>query len=182
MVGILILVHQDIAETVLILGQHVGKARQKLIGAQQQVVEIHCPRLETPLYILAVHVEELRPARRRVRFGAFRITVVGIDGDQVVLQRGDTPLDLFGFVDLLVQLHILDDLSDQPKAVVRIVNGKIGRKAQAVRLGAQNPRKDRMERPHPQRLRIGISYHGRDTRLHLARRLVGKGQRQDLKR
>jgi len=34
-VGILVLIHQNIAETVLVLSQYIGEAIQQLIGAQQ---------------------------------------------------------------------------------------------------------------------------------------------------
>lgn len=41
MVGVLILIYQDISEAVLILIQHLGEVSEKQVGVKEQVVKIH---------------------------------------------------------------------------------------------------------------------------------------------
>ena len=53
-IGILILVDQDIIEFLLIFGQNVREITEQDIGLQQKIVEIHSIRLFATLLVLFV--------------------------------------------------------------------------------------------------------------------------------
>ena len=55
-VGVLVLVHQDVAEPLPVVLEHVGAGLQHVDGHQQQVVEVHGVGGEQALLILAVHL------------------------------------------------------------------------------------------------------------------------------
>lgn len=55
-IGILILIDQDVFELLLVAGRHIGTIPQQNIGLQQQVVEIHRP---VPLAAGAIDVIDI---------------------------------------------------------------------------------------------------------------------------
>ncbi len=59
MVGVLVLVHQHMEESVLVLGEDVWKGTKELDRHHDQIVEIHRRRLEEPLLVEPVHVGDL---------------------------------------------------------------------------------------------------------------------------
>lgn len=58
-VGVLILVHEDVAELLLVAGQHVGAVPQQDVGLQEQVVEIHRSVAAAALAVGVVYRPEL---------------------------------------------------------------------------------------------------------------------------
>ena len=55
-VGVLVLVHQDMAEALAVVLEHVGAGLQQVDRHQQQVVEVHGVGGQQALLVLAVHV------------------------------------------------------------------------------------------------------------------------------
>ena len=55
-VGVLVLVHQDVAEPLLVVLEHVGAGLQQVDRDQQEVVEVHGVGGEQALLVLAVHL------------------------------------------------------------------------------------------------------------------------------
>ena len=72
-VGILILVDQNIFELLLITLQHVGTVAQQDVGLQQQVVEIHRAVVLAALAVDIVDIAELGDLRLPVFGGIDRV-------------------------------------------------------------------------------------------------------------
>ena len=150
MVGILVLIYQNVPEALLVFHEHLRKAGQQFVGAEQQVVKIHGARFEASVYVLLVDFPGTGPLGHGICLLQFGVLEIGPHRDQAVLVRGDALLDLLVFVNVFVEAHFLDDGSDQPLGVLGVVNGEIAGEAELVAVEAQQPGKDGMERAHPQ--------------------------------
>ena len=180
-VGVLILVHQHIAELRGILQTDVGMVLEQEEGMHQQVVEVHGIALPAALPITAVDVADGGHLRLHVRLLDGCIRGIGIGQYQVVLGIADAALHGARLVGLVVQLHFLDDALYQALGVRSVVDGEVGCEADGLCLHTENAREDGMEGTHPQ-VAGTLSHLAGDALLHLAGGLVGKGQRQDAPR
>ena len=181
-IGVLILIHEDIAEELLILLQHVGIIAQQDIGVEQQVVEVHRSGDAATAPVLLVDGCSL--GTLGVAVGINQVLVAGIvlGGDQRVLGIADLRLDGGGLIDLVVEAHILDDELDEGARVTLVVDGEITPEADAVGIAAQQAGENGVERAHPQ---LGGDIGARkrfDALAHLAGSLVGEGERHDAPR
>ena len=68
-VGVLILVHADVAEALLVLLEHLGARAQKLQRTHEQVVEVHRIRCAQAALELGIHAGGLVGARNHRRAG-----------------------------------------------------------------------------------------------------------------
>ena len=59
-VGVLILVHQNVSELLLIFGQYIGPVTHQDIGIEQQVVKIHRSVFAAFAHVELVDVQKLR--------------------------------------------------------------------------------------------------------------------------
>ena len=80
---------------------------------------------------------------------------------------------------LVVEVARLQELLQEPQLVVRVEDGEVGSEAHELGVHAQDLDADRMERAEPRHalVRAGEDAH---PLAHLARRLVGEGDGQDL--
>ena len=88
-VGVLILVHQNVAELLLIAGQDIGMVAEEQEGVEQQVVEVHGVRLPAPLPVAAVHLAQGGHVGGLVDLAGFAAGGIGGGCHQVVLGVGD---------------------------------------------------------------------------------------------
>ena len=181
-VGVLILIDEDVLEDVLIVMERARILVEEQAEVGQQVVKIHrVSRLETKLVELidighAVHA-----------FDAVLLVDIGSEGiglvvDEGILRGRDLREDDRGFVYLFVQLFLLADGLDQGLGIGRVVDREIARVAETLRLIAEDAGTDRMERAHPQVAGILGTDEGADTLFHFSGSLVGKSERQDIMR
>ena len=70
----------------------------------------------------------------------------------------------------------------EPDLVVGVENGEIGFQPDQFRMAAQDARADRMKGAEPRHALDRLADHLADALLHLARRLVGEGDREDFRR
>ena len=77
------------------------------------------------------------------------VLLVRLIGDKRIFCIRDAALHHSRPVRLIVKLHLLHDGTEQAFRIGRIINGKIGRIADTLRLVAEYAGKDGMERPHP---------------------------------
>ena len=117
-VGVLVLVDQDVAEPLLVLGQDVGKGAEKLDRDHQQIVEVHRRRLEQALLVEAVDVGDLLVIEALALVGE-RLVV-----DQLVLGLGDDGFHRLGREALGVELEVLEHQVDQAHRVGLVVDGE----------------------------------------------------------
>ncbi len=175
LVGVLILVDADEAEALLVGAQHRRELAEQPVGVEQQVVEVHrVGGLEPRL--VAREDERRLLVHRRDGLGH---ELLG--GHELVLRRGDPVLHAVDRVDLLVDLERTHDLFEHALGVVLVVDREVAREAEHLAVGPQHPHAHRVEREHPHRP------HARSAELaeplaHLARGLVGEGDREDLVR
>ena len=81
-----------------------------------------------------------------------------------------------GLIDLVIELHLLDDGLDQGAGVGLVVDGKVGAKTQTTRFASQYAAEERVEGAHPESSGGCRTNNLLDTLLHLGGCLLGKGQ------
>ena len=88
-VGVLILIHEDVLELLLILRQHLGAVAQQDVGLQQQVIEIHRTICLAAAAILHIDIAELGHLQLPVLGGKACVRHIGTRGHKGVLGIGD---------------------------------------------------------------------------------------------
>ena len=179
-VGVLILVDEDVAELLLIAGQHLGRVAQQDVGLQQQVVEVHSAVALAALAVDVVDVAELGDLRLPVLGGEGRIGEVGAGGHEAVFREGDARGQRIGLIAVVRKVQLADDGFQQVLAVGGFVDGERLRKADRLGVLAQDAREDRVEGSHADVAAAVSRHHLRDARAHLLGGLVGEGERQDV--
>ena len=179
-VGVLVLVHQDVFEQLLVARQHVRGVAQQDVGLQKQVVEVHRTVALAALAVDIVDIAELGDLRLPVFGGIDRVGEVGAGRHQAVLGVGDTRGDEVGLVFLVREVQFADDGLDEVLAVRGLVDRKRLGETDLFGVLAQDARKDRVERTHADIAAAVIGDHLRDALAHLLGGLVGEGERQDV--
>ena len=175
MIGVLVFVHKHVPESAAVLLGHVRQGLEQVDRDHDQVVEIHRPRGEQAALVLRVRLgQRLLPGG--LSAGRERLVI-----DQLVLQvrhlgRHHLRRELLG-----VELELTAGEGHQALRVRLIVDRERRRVAEPLRLPAQDAHARRVERHHPHG--PGPRAHqGGHARCHLAGRLVGEGDGQDLLR
>ena len=176
MVGVLVLVHQHVAELPLVVLQHLRAGAQQRHRVEDEVVEVQgVGRPELGLIpgvdlgdagVLPVPLPVLAPGEVLRRLIA-------------VLGPADDAQHLPGSKGLLVQVQLPDAVPHHPLGVVRIVDGEVLLEAQVLDVPPQDPHTGGVEGGGPD-LVGGGPQPGRQPLLQLSRRLVGEGDGQHL--
>ena len=168
-VGVLVLVHHDIAEAVLVRGQNLVVGVEQLHGLHQKVVKIQRVVLFQPLLVFFVGIRDAHIAKAE----SLVFLSVLERRSQLVLCRGDLaenlPLPKVFGVDLKVFAHLLH----QCFLVVRVVDGKGGLIAQIFDVAAQDSHAHGVEGGDPDALGAKADQLV-DALPHLSRRLIGE--------
>ncbi|MNN21633.1 hypothetical protein D3C81_1349620 [compost metagenome] len=170
-VGVLVLVHQNVAEAIAIFRRQISVLRQDGEVVQQQVAEVAGVQRGQPLLIggvegVALAVGEVLARRQLLGRPAAVLPVV----DQVGQRLGRVLLgvDIGGFEQLL----------EQPFLIVGVQDGEAGLQPHQFGVTAKDLGRDRVEGAEPaQALGRGADQVG-DPLAHLARGLVGEGDDQ----
>ncbi|CDC95621.1 putative uncharacterized protein [Alistipes sp. CAG:268] len=181
-VGVLVLIDQDVFEELLVARQHVGAVAQQDVGLQQQVVEVHRAVALAPLAVDVVDVAEFGDLRLPVLGGVDRVGQIGPRRHEAVLGIGDARGDGVGLVAVVGEVQLAEDRLEQVLAVRRLVDGERLGETDAVGILAQDPREDRVEGTHADVAAAAVGQHLGDARAHLLGRLVRKGQGQNVVR
>ncbi len=180
-VRILILVHQNMSEPLLIDRQHLRTLLEKIHRQAQHVIEIERVRIALFLHIRHPHLFQLRRP----------ILKIGIPHPQDLPQphacvhyqaeHRDQHVGLGKPPLLRIDVQSRHHRVHQRFLVIAVQNRKGFRKADLLRVTAQDAIADRVERARPQ-----IAYIPRHQRFHpfhhFPRRLVGESQQQDATR
>ncbi|GHJ05896.1 hypothetical protein TPA0907_02630 [Micromonospora humidisoli] len=172
-VGVLVLVDQDVPESAAVALRDVRMRLEQVHRRHDQVVEVQRVRLPQP------------PLVERVRLG--QRPLVGARGPagellrvgQLVLQVGHLGGQPPGRVALRVEIQFPGDQLHQPAGVVGVVDGEGRLQAGVLVLGAQNAHAGGVERRHPHQPGARTDQVGHPL-LHLPGGLVGKSDRDDL--
>ena len=177
MVGVLVLVDQDVPEAAAVVLCDLRKALQHSNRLADQIIEVQRVGGAQPALVLGVDVGD--DAGQVV--GGLGGLGGGLFGpDQLVLQVRDPVGQQAGRVLLGVQAHVLADHQQQPARVVGVVDREVRVEAGQQRgLVAQDPHTRRVERRHPHRPRVR-AHQPDDAFAHLGGGLVGERDGQDL--
>ena len=173
-VGILELVHQDVAEATLIVTAQVVVVAEQFEHPQQHFVEVHQATTLAGLFI--AEVDLLHGLHEQIAIG------VHVFGAQAfVLLAVDKPGGLAGRPALFIQPQLLDHTLDQTNLVVGINDLETLGKVRLLPVGPQQTVGNAVEGPHPHAIG-GHVQQLLDTAPHLGSGLVGKGHRQNPER
>ena len=175
-VGVLVLVHQNVFELLLVARQHVRTVAQQHVGLQQQVVEVHRPVVFAALAVDVVDVAELGNLHLPVLGRIGRIGQIGPGGHQTVFGIGYARSHGVGLVLLVRKVQLADHGLDQVPAVRGVVDRERLGEADPSGVFAQDAREDRVEGSHADMAAAVVGQHLRDAFAHLLGGLVRKGQ------
>ena len=174
-VGVLILVHEDVAELAAVVVGDFGELLQQEDGAANQVVKVEGVGGAQTLRVDGVNLRDCL----LVRVIASHAGCVRFGTDQFVLQRGDTVAHGLGGELLGVQVELFDDEAQQALRVGRIVDGEGGLQAQGGGLTAQHAHAEAVEGRNPHVLGARANQ-CLDTFTHFGSSLVGEGDGENL--
>ena len=174
-VGILVLVHHDIAEPVLVRSQDLIVGVEQFHGLHQKIVEIQRIVLFQPLLVFLVGVRDAHIAKAQ----AFIFLPVQQRSHQLILGGGNLAENLALPKVLGVNLQVFAHLLHQGFLVVRIVDGEGGLVAQIFDMAAQDPHTHGVESGDPDALRAEADQLV-DALSHLSRRFVGESDGKNI--
>jgi hypothetical protein len=161
----------------LVLPEHVGVLAEDADVLQQEIAEIRSIENLQPLLIARIELAALAVGKRR-RFACRHLA----GPEAAVLPAVDQAGQHARGPALIVDILGLQQLLQQPHLIVDVEHGEIRFQLRHLGMKAQDAAADGMEGAEPLHAFDGLAQHLRQPRLHLARRLVGEGHRQDLVR
>ncbi len=175
-VGVLVFVDQQVAEAPVVVGEDFGVAGQQRQIVQQEIAEIDGvdglePFLITPVECHRAAVGKTVGIGARKLVGAEAAILPALDDPQQHARRPAPLVDVLGLQDLLQQANL----------VVGVEDGKARFEPGGLGVAAQDARGDRMKGAEPEAVG-GAADHRLEALAHLARRLVGEGDRQQFGR
>ena len=175
-VRVLILVHQNIVELVLIVLQHRRMLAQQLQRLDEQIVEVQGVVAAKGDFIFFIGLAQLAVAEV-----VARVLQPLAGREHAVLCVGDRRLDGLRREFLVIELQRLRHALDDRHAIILVVDGKLALVAQLLDVPSQDARAAGVEGGHPGVL-AGFAAEGVHALHHLPRRLVGEGDGQNLPR
>ena len=175
MVGVLVLVDQDVAEAAPVHLSHGRPGLEQGDGAHDDVVEVQGVGGAQALGVGAVDLGEV--ALKGVG-GHGALGELG-RGDELVLEVGDAVGEGLGGEALGVDAQLAHDEGDEASGVGGVVDGEGGAQAGGLVLTPQDAHAGGVEGGDPHAL-AGGAHQGGDAFTHLGGGLVGEGDGQDL--
>ncbi|MDH6190971.1 hypothetical protein M2168_004003 [Streptomyces sp. CZ24] len=175
MVGVLVLVDQDMPEAAPVVVGDVRERLEEVDRGHDDVVEVERVGLAQPRLVHRVRLRQ----RLLETVGGLGGEVLGVD--QLVLEVRDLGGEGLRREALRVEVEVAADQGHQPLGVGRVVDRERRGEAEVLRLAAQDAHAGAVEGgdPHGVGARADQLLH---ALLHLARGLVGEGDREDLAR
>ncbi len=176
-IGVLVFVDQNIFEARLILPQHFGLLAEQPDTFQQQIAEVGGIENFQPLLIGLVELQPLAVGEHR-GFAARHL----YGGEPAVLPAVDQHRQDARGPALLVDVLGFEQLLEEPDLVVDVENGEVGFEPDQLGVPAQDFHADGMEGAEPGHALDHAADDVADAVFHLARRLVGEGDGQNVAR
>ena len=176
LIGVLVLVHQDVFEALLVVRQHVAVAAQDVEHVEQQIAEVAGVQRLQPRLVQRV---ELLPAAIGIGLVLDRIEVFGVE--PAVLPAVGQPGELARGPALLVEVVLGDQLLQQPQLIVGVDDGVVRLEPDQLGMAPQHFRPDRVEGAEPRHALYRLADMARDAFAHLARGFVGEGDAENLR-
>ena len=175
-VGVLILVDEDVAELPLVELPDVLVLLEEADGVEDDVVKVQSSGRPELLLVGQVDVGDL--LETEVPLGPALVHVLRRQ-EHLVLGPGNVAQDGSGLEGLLVHVQLLQALLDDPEGVVGVVDGEGGGKAQLLDVPPQDAHAGRVEGGRPDVVGIGTNG-GFQTGFQFPGGLVGEGDGDDL--
>ena len=175
--GVLILIHNDIAEAVLVVFPRLGIVLQQPDSVEDQIIKIHRARRLQAACVGCVNFGD------KLRLGVGkRLTGDLLGRHKLILEGGDLRNGRLDWQELIVDHQILVDLLDHTLLVIGIIDRKAFGKADAFGIAAQHPHAGGVEGGGVDIAAEGIPQHGAQTLLQFPCCLVRKGDGQYIPR
>ena len=181
-VGILVLVHEDVAEATRNRCAGIGVVLQQDVHIEQDVVEIHRAGRQAFLLVELIDVGGAGMARDAVALCRVGIVAVGGDRHQAVFRHRDDALDGIGLVGLVVELELPDALLDDAAGIGLVVDREILRIAEPLGVLPQEADENGMKGAHLDPAGLALAHQRGHALLHLIGSFLGEGQGQHLAR
>ena len=175
MVGILILVHQDISELTLVIAANIFVLLKKLYRNEDNIIKVQCVVVFELSLILFIGFCNVQGTEIPV---AFRSVQHFLRREHSVFAPADSCKNILCGECFVVQPHIFDDLLDHALGIGGIINGKAPAVAHALDIPAQNAAAGRVKGHGPDILSLRPEQHGK-TLFHLVGSFVGEGNGQN---
>ena len=176
MVGVLVLIHQNITEFVLIISAHILMLLQQLNGNEDNIIKIQCiVGLQLGL-ILIIGPGNMHRPDITVFLGPVHHL---LRRNHIVLFLADGIEHIFMGKGFIIQAHVLDNIFHNALGVRGIVDCKTSGIAHPFNIPAENPAAGRMEGHSPDVVGLGAQQH-RKPLLQFVGSLIGKGNGQNL--
>ncbi len=175
MVGVLVLVDQNVPEPAPVVLGDVRVVLQQLHRAHDQVVEIEGVRLAQASLVAVVRLGE----HLLVRVGG--LVGPGERRDEFVLQVADLRRQRPGRIPLRIKVELAAHQRHQPLGIVGVIDRERRLEPERLAVRAQDAHAHRVKRADPHRPCTRADELGHPL-LHLAGGLVGKGDCEDLAR
>ena len=173
---VLVLVDQQVAEPLLVVAEHLGLLPEQPDRLGDQVVEVEGAGRVLARLVCLVDLRDDLLVEVRCHPGEL------VGAEDTVLRVADRGGELLGREALRVDVEVADDGGDQPFRVAVVVDREARRHAQVGVLPPEQPGAHRVEREDPHPPGRARAHQPLDPVAHLARRLVGEGDREDLAR
>ncbi len=170
-VGVLVFIHVDIREPLLVMLQDQWEELEHGNGVQQQVIEVH--GVVAPQLFLVGSVNPVDHPGQVV----MHLRAVAVRVDHLVLGVIDKRPHQPGRMAFGIYFHISHDLVDHAQLIVVVVNGEVALITEPLRLAAQDAGAGGVEGGDPDGAGARSSQ-AMDPPPHLLRRLVGEGYSQ----
>jgi hypothetical protein len=172
-VGVLVLVHEDVPESTAVVLRHVREELEDGHGRGDEVVEVEGVRAAQPALVVAVGLGE------GLLGGVHRAAAEVLEVDELVLQVRHLRQERPGRVLLRIEVEVADDHGHEAQGVGLVVDREGAGHAKASRLAAEDAHAGAVERGHPHGPGPGTDQLCH-TLLHLAGGLVRERDRQHL--
>ena len=173
-VGVLVLVHEDVAPQAAVPGEHLGHLGEEPDRAQEQIVEVHGPRLVQPLLVARVDERGLLLPRPPGLPQGLR------HRHHLVLPVGDAVDGRRGRERAVGELALLHALLDEREPVVLVVDREVARQGHVGAVLPEHAHAHRVEGGDERGPQAGRQHEVLHAAGHLPRRLVREGHGEEV--
>ena len=177
-VGVLILIHQNIAEFPLIVAAHILMLCQKADGDVDDIVKIQSVVFLQPGLVLHIGLSNMQRPEVAGLLCPFQHL---LGRNHFVLLLTDGAEDILGREGLVIQSHVSDDLLHDAGRIIGIIDGKAPGKAHTLDIPSENPAAGGVKGHGPDVFRLTPQKIGQ-TLLHFICCLIGEGNGQNAPR
>ena len=177
-IRVLVLIDEHIPEALRILLAHLLVVSEQFKGVKQQVVEVHCVGLPASCGIGQINLIDGLHSGLFVSFQRLFVLGIHLGIYEMVFCHGDDILHRSRFVDLVIEVHLLDNQFDERPGICLVVDSEIVVETYVLAFHSQDTGEDTVERAHIQPAGCLSPHQLFDSRFHFLGSLVGESECQ----